>query len=102
MPGSIDLNVHHKDWQTHSGVTDTLINSIIKFEFFTILLTHTDNFPTQTLDYNANKMLRYLGILIMLLSQFSLTFHYTAQLLIVLVLIAVVFMIKSVMLNGRI
>ena len=46
VPGSRDLTVHHRDWLTHSGITDALVNSVIGFEFsqsyIPTLLTYSD------------------------------------------------------------
>ena len=38
------FNIHHKDWLTYSGVTDSLVNSVIIF--LSQNLTQIVNFPT--------------------------------------------------------
>ena len=76
-----DFNIHDKDWLTYFGGTDTPVNSVIIF-FISNGLTQMVNFPTQICDCKSLMpafVLQWLShhweILIMLLSQFPLTFQ---------------------------
>ena len=81
-----NFNLHHKDWLTYSGRLVDLVNSII------IFLSRMASFPTQISDYDSHSpalldlfissdasicsaMAFPWEILILLLSQFLLTFH---------------------------
>ena len=102
-----DFNVHHKDWRTYSGGTDRPGEVSYNFSISNDL-TQIFNFPTRIPDCDFHSpalldlFLSYWEILIMLLSQFPLTFHQTqngitrfiVQLMtIILVLIGMVFVI---------
>ena len=43
-----DFNVHHKDWLTYSGGTDSLVNSVISHDFIQMV-----NFPSQISDCDS-------------------------------------------------
>ena len=86
-----DLNVHHKDWLTYSSATDRPGELCYNF-YISNDLTQMVNFPTRIPDCDSHSpalldfflltlvfVLQWLSlhweILIMLLSQFPLTFH---------------------------
>ena len=112
-----DFNVHHKDWLTYSGGTDRPGELCYNFSISNDL-TQMVNFPTRIPDCDSHSpalldlfllmlvfVLQWLSlhwaILIMLLSQFPLTFHhihnelsrFIALLMTILVLIGMVFVI---------
>ena len=110
-----DFNVHHKDWLTYFDGTDQPGELCYNFSISDDL-TQMVNFPTQIsnshspaiLDlfpsFDASILQRFFlrwKILIMLLSQFKLTFHqihnrmphFIAYLVTILVLIGMVFMV---------
>ena len=113
-----DFNVHHKDWLMYSGGTDR--SGELCYNFSTSnYLTKMVNFPTRIPGCDSHSpalvfVLQWLSfhwkILIMLLSQFPLTFHhihygmprFSALLMTILVLIRTVFVIIWEMLHGRI
>ena len=86
-----EFNLHHKDWLTYSGGTDR--PSELRYNFISNDLTQMVNFPTRILDCDSHSpaVLDFflscdasvcstmafppLEILIMLLSQFPLTFQ---------------------------
>ena len=88
-----DFNVHHKDWLTYSGGTDRLVNSVIVFlsqitlfrwltfllrsqaVIFTVLVFWI-SFFLLTLVFILQWLSLHWEILIILLSQFPLTFHH--------------------------
>ena len=113
-----DFNVHHKDWLTYSGGTDRSGELCYNFSIANNP-THIVNFPTQIQDVILTVLLFWISffllmlvfvlqslslhwvILIILLSQFLLTFHqihhgmprFIAYLMIILLLIGTVFVI---------
>ena len=123
-----NFNVHHKGWLTYSGKTDTSGESCYNFSISNDL-TQIVTFPTRISDCDFHRpalldlfllMLVFdliwssiwslhREILIMLLSQFPLTFHHIHNgmpsfiaLLTILVLIGTAFMIIWEMFDGRI
>ena len=118
-----DFNVHHKDWLTSSGEADQpgelCYNFSISNDF-----TQMVNFPTViltvllfwiylfllTLVFVLQWLSLHWEILIMLLSQFPLTFHqihngmprFIAWLMTILVLIGMVFMIIWELFHGKV
>ena len=124
-----NFNVHHKGWLTYSGKTDTSGESCYNFSISNDL-TQIVTFPTRISDCDFHRpalldlfllMLVFdliwssiwslhREILIMLLSQFPLTFHhihngmpsFIALLMTILVLIGTAFMIIWEMFDGRI
>ena len=113
-----DFNVHHKDWLTYSGGTDRSGELCYNFSIANNP-THIVNFPTRIQDVILTVLLFWIYffllmlvfvlqslslhwvILIILLSQFLLTFHqihhgmprFIAYLMIILLLIGTVFVI---------
>ena len=86
-----DFSIHHRDWLTYSGRTDRSAKHGCNFSISNDL-TQMVNFPTGIPDYDSHSpalldfylltlvfVVQWLSlhweILIMLLSQFSLTFH---------------------------
>ena len=120
------FNIHHKNWLTFTGGTDTLVNSIIVFLSETILLRLTFLLKSQSAtltvllfwvdllfqDIAIVLLWQFLhwGILMMLLSLFSLTFLQTqegmplfiAQCMTILMLPGIVFSIIWEMFQRRI
>ena len=113
-----DFNVHHKNWLTYSGEISRLVNSVIIFlSQLTLLRWLTFLLGSQTviltvvisrinlfllaLVFILQSLSLHLEILIVLLSQFLLTFHhfhngmprFIALLMTILVLIGMVFVI---------
>ena len=122
-----DFNVHHKDWLTYSGGTDWPGELCYNFPISNDL-TQVVNFPTRIPDSDSHStalldlflssdvvfVLQWLSlhweILMMLLSQFPLTFqlihnrtpHFIDWLMTILVLIEMVFVIISEMFHEKI
>ena len=79
-----DFNIHHKDWLTYSGGTDTLGELYYSFSISNNL-TRMVNFPTQIPDCDSHSLAlldlflssdaSICSTMVMLLSQFPLTFQ---------------------------
>ena len=87
-----DFNVHHKDWLTYSGGTDrpgelcynfSISNDLTQMVNFPIQIPDYDSYSPALLDlfiyavykYVLQRLSLHWEILIMLLTQFPLTFH---------------------------
>ena len=122
------FNIHHKDWQTHSGGTDRPVELSYTFFLSQMILLRWLTFLLRSLTVTLRVLFFWIylfllalvfvlqrlslhwEILIILLSQFPLTFqlihngmpHFIAYLMTILVLIGMVFVIIWEMFHGRI